>query len=62
LTSERVYRAALPLRTVVSIMKDGRGTKFDPRLLDLFLDAIPAFVRIGDEWCRHGAGPGRMIA
>ncbi|MDO9695729.1 MAG: HD domain-containing protein, partial [Candidatus Latescibacteria bacterium] len=40
LTSDRVYRPAMPMSKALAIMKEGRGTQFDPRLLDLFLDAV----------------------
>jgi putative two-component system response regulator len=40
LTTDRIYRAALPLPQALQIMRDGRGTHFDPDLLDLFLDAV----------------------
>ena len=34
LTSERVYRAALHPRAAFAVMQEGRGTQFDPRVLD----------------------------
>lgn len=40
LTSDRVYRPAFPPKTVLAMMVEGRGSHFDPRLLDIFLDAI----------------------
>jgi HD-GYP domain-containing protein (c-di-GMP phosphodiesterase class II) len=43
LTNDRVYRPAMPLTTALAIMREGRGTQFDPRLLDLFLGAIDRF-------------------
>jgi putative two-component system response regulator len=39
LTSDRVYRAALPLKSAVKMMQDGRGRHFDPEILDAFFDA-----------------------
>jgi len=40
LTNNRVYRSALDVDEAVELMLRGRGTHFDPRLLDLFLSAI----------------------
>ena len=40
LTSDRVYRPAFPLQEVLAMMAADRGTHFDPRLLDIFFDAI----------------------
>jgi putative two-component system response regulator len=39
LTSTRPYRGALPPETAVAIMREGRGTQFDPHLFDAFLEA-----------------------
>jgi putative two-component system response regulator len=44
LTTDRVYRAALPLSQAISIMRDGRGTHFDGELLDLFLASVPSGI------------------
>jgi HD-GYP domain-containing protein (c-di-GMP phosphodiesterase class II) len=40
MTHDRVYRAALPLEEAVQLMRDGRGTHFDPTLLDVFLGLV----------------------
>jgi PAS domain S-box-containing protein len=47
LTSDRVYRSAMPVDAALAILRDGRGTHFDPVLLDRFLADINA----------HEAGP-----
>ena len=36
LTSDRVYRAALPVKAAVEMMREERGKLFDPELLDAF--------------------------
>ncbi|MGH2910856.1 MAG: HD domain-containing phosphohydrolase [Solirubrobacteraceae bacterium] len=41
LTSDRVYRSALPVASAIKMMQDERGQHFDPELLDLFLGAQP---------------------
>jgi len=43
LTSDRCYRAAMPLEKALAIMAEGRGTQFDPTLLDLFMDNLDCF-------------------
>src|ERR1700722_17013157 len=39
-TSDRVYRPAMTTAQAVVIMRNGRGTHFDPVLLDLFLNDL----------------------
>jgi HD-GYP domain-containing protein (c-di-GMP phosphodiesterase class II) len=38
MTSTRPYRTALPLDIAISELKKGRGTQFDPVLVDLFIE------------------------
>jgi putative two-component system response regulator len=40
LVSRRVYKAAIPLDRALEILREGRGTQFDPSLLDVFFDHI----------------------
>jgi diguanylate cyclase (GGDEF)-like protein len=40
ITSNRVYRPAMRFDEAVEVMRAGRGTQFDPLVLDLFLEAI----------------------
>ncbi len=42
LTSDRVYRPAMTVDQAVAILRDGRGTHFDPVLLDHFLGDLAA--------------------
>jgi len=57
LTSDRCYRPAMPLEKALDIMQQGRGTQFDPQLLDLFLEHFGDFAcltevigkRFGDQ-------------
>jgi putative two-component system response regulator len=39
LTSDRVYRKALPYEEAIALLRDGRGSQFDPRVVDAFLEA-----------------------
>lgn len=49
LTTDRIYRTALPLGRALEIMRDGRGSHFDPEALDAFLDALDEIIRIHEE-------------
>ena len=40
MTANRVYRKRMPFEKVLSELHDGRGTQFDPELLDIFLELI----------------------
>jgi len=40
LRHDRVYRPRMELEKALEIMRAGRGTHFDPRALDVFLDAL----------------------
>ena len=40
LTSPRVYKPAFPLEKALSIIQEGRGTQFDPKCVDVFMDSL----------------------
>lgn len=44
LLSDRIYRPSLTEQETVALLREGSGTKFDPRLLALFLDNL-AYIR-----------------
>ena len=39
MTSDRPYRDALPLEEAVSILKDGSGKQWDPRMVRTLLES-----------------------
>ncbi|HWB23750.1 MAG TPA: diguanylate cyclase [Gaiellaceae bacterium] len=41
LRSDRVYRPAMSFDQAVELMQAGRGTQFDPEILDLFMECLP---------------------
>jgi putative two-component system response regulator len=41
LVSERPYKKAFTHAEAVQIIRDGKGTQFDPALTDIFVTAIP---------------------
>lgn len=51
LTSKRAHRPPFPLEEALDIMRSGRGTQFDPKLLDLFISSIDEVTAI---MTRHG--------
>jgi putative two-component system response regulator len=46
LISDRVYRPALELDAAVQLMRGGRGSQFDPKYLDVFLDSLDDVVAL----------------
>ncbi len=50
LISERVYKPALQHDEVLKIMSEGRGTHFDPEVLDAFMQVQAEFGRIAEQF------------
>ena len=46
LASPRVYKPAFPLDKALSIIQEGAGTQFDPKCVEVFMDALPEVKRI----------------
>ena len=51
LSSERPYKEAFPIEKCLQILNDGRGSHFDPRVLDAFLKCKDEAVQIREEYC-----------
>lgn len=49
LTTDRIYRPRFSVSEAVEMMRAERGSHFDPRLLDLFLDRLPEVLRTGNR-------------
>lgn len=41
LASPRVYKPAFPLEKAISIIQEGAGTQFDPKCVEVFMEALP---------------------
>ena len=41
LTSPRVYKPAFPIEKALSILEEGKGTQFDPKCVEVFMEALP---------------------
>lgn len=50
LSSERVYKKAFSIDETVAIIQEGKGSHFDPRLVDLLVDNLEKFLRIKSEF------------
>ena len=46
LLSDRCYRPGLTLKEAVEVMRRGRGTQFDPRILDIALDHVDEMIAV----------------
>ncbi len=40
LTSPRVYKPAFPIEKALSIIEEGKGTQFDPKCVEVFMDSL----------------------
>lgn len=64
LSTNRVYKSAFPLEKCFQILRDGRGSHFDPDVLDAFfsrLDEILAIFReYGDAEDAHAVDPQKL--
>lgn len=45
-TSERPYKPAYPNEEAVRLLREGRGTQFDPRVVDAFLECLEEILAI----------------
>jgi putative two-component system response regulator len=50
LTSERPYKHAWPVAEAVTHIRNSAGRHFDPQLVDLFMQELPAFCEIKERW------------
>ena len=49
LRSDRCYKAAWPLDKTMDFIREQRGVKFDPQLVDLLCDNLDQFLEISDK-------------
>lgn len=50
MTSDRCYRKALPYHLVIEELEKGRGTQFDPEIVDIMLDVALDIIRENYIW------------
>jgi putative nucleotidyltransferase with HDIG domain len=58
MTSDRVYRAALPVDVALGELAKGRGTQFDPQIVDLFQSAFQTGSATAEPVMSTGSLPG----
>ncbi|MBF0293649.1 MAG: DUF3369 domain-containing protein [Magnetococcales bacterium] len=56
LSHERTHKKAWPLESTLEFIRNARGKRFDPRLVDLFLDNLDEFLAIRDRYEDRKAG------
>ncbi|HEV8579834.1 MAG TPA: HD domain-containing phosphohydrolase [Thermoanaerobaculia bacterium] len=54
LTSDRPYRPALTNEAALELMREGRGSQFDPRLFDVFLAHLDEIFEVQASFQRNG--------
>jgi HD-GYP domain-containing protein (c-di-GMP phosphodiesterase class II) len=57
MTSDRVYRAALPVDVAFAELAKGRGTQFDPQIVDVFEAAYRDRSAISEQQLRSDSLP-----
>ncbi len=55
LTCRRIYKPAMPIDQAVSIITEGRGTHFDPDVVDAFLALLDAFTAVATRFADPGS-------
>jgi putative two-component system response regulator len=56
LLSPRPYKPAFSLEKALDILRDGRGTHFDPTVLDAFFDSLDEIVQVSQTYADELAG------
>ena len=46
LCSRRVYKPPFPVKESLKIIEEGKGTQFDPKCVEVFLEAIPEITAV----------------
>ena len=46
LTSPRVYKPAFPLEKALNILREGSGTQFDPKCIEVFMESLPEVKKV----------------
>ena len=53
LTSVRPYKAAWSIEDAVALLREESGRHFDPQLVELFIEQLPAILEIKARWAEH---------
>lgn len=49
MTSDRLYRSSIGIERAKEELKNGRGTQFDPRIVDVFLTILHEYDRVQEK-------------
>lgn len=60
LSSERVYKKAFSIEQTLAIIQEGSGDHFDPKLVNLFIDNLDAFLKIKEAFPDEEESPSIM--
>ncbi|MHA6261540.1 HD-GYP domain-containing protein [Sporosarcina sp. CAU 1771] len=55
MTSTRSYRSALPFEEAYQRILDGKGSQFDPELVEIFKEVYPNWITISKRYCKDQA-------
>ncbi|HSX85368.1 MAG TPA: HD domain-containing phosphohydrolase [Cellvibrio sp.] len=50
LTTQRPYKKAWPLNEAIAYIREQRGKHFDPHLVEVFLEQLPAILEVKERW------------
>ncbi|MGM8227173.1 HD domain-containing phosphohydrolase [Cellvibrio sp. ARAG 10.3] len=50
LTTQRPYKKAWPLNEAIAYIREQCGKHFDPQLVELFLEQLPAILEVKERW------------
>ena len=50
LVSPRIYKPPFPLEKALSIIQEGAGTQFDPKVVEVFMESIDEVVKIMNKF------------
>ena len=53
--SDRAYKKGFPLEKAFAIIREERGTHFDPRIVDAFFMAKESIIQVEEEFRQAGA-------
>ena len=60
LTSERPYKHAWPLEQALELLREQAGKHFDPRLVGIFHEVLPAILAVRNRFPEDGAHVGEL--
>ena len=61
LASRRPYKDAWPVDVVIAKIKEGRGTHFDPAMVDAFETCLPKMLEVKTHWDQQETGLGNSL-